>query len=44
MFHVEHIAFKPIQEHGEIVTNYMLRKINEKEITEGDVVYDSSKS
>lgn len=38
------VEFKPIQEHGEIVTNYMLRKINEKEITEGDVLYDSSKS
>ena len=38
------VEFKPIQEHGEIVTNYMLRKFNEKEITEGDVLYDSSKS
>ena len=38
------VEFKPIQEHGEIVTNYMLRRFNEKEITEGDVLYDSSKS
>ena len=35
------VEFKPLSGHGEVVTNYILRKINEN-ILEGGIIYDSS--